>query len=165
MTTPIIFLDIDGVCNSQASCRAVWPGQLVTDPEESKRIAVATLDRALVTRIQRVCDATGAHIVIASGWRRWMSLDEIRTALAGAGLTAPVIDVLGGLKMTADLRARAADGWLDKHPEVTRSVVIDDTAGLWWGSTIPRVVPVDGITDADADRAIAILRGEADCAP
>lgn len=157
MTRPVVFLDIDGVCNSAASCARAWPKHITVDPAEAKIIAAATLDPALVALVQRVCDATGAEVVIASGWRAWMFRDEIVAALRGAGLTAPVVHVLGR-RFSSDSRAHFAERWLDTRPDATRFVVIDDTAAHW-PTLSALVVPVDGITEADADRAISILRG------
>lgn len=163
-SAPILFLDIDNVLNSDASCRAAWPGHIVVDPAEAKIIAAATLDPVFVARVQRICDATGADVVIASGWRTWMSREEITAALRGAGLTAPVVDVLGGVKMRADLRCSVALAWLKAHPSVTQWVAIDDTASHWprgqYGWPVERlVVPVDGISEADVVKAVAILSG------
>lgn len=159
MKRPVVFLDIDGVCNSAASCARAWPQHVTVDPAEAKVIAAATLDPALVARVQRVCDEAGADVVIASGWRMWMDREEITAALRGAGLAAPVVDVLSR-RFSADSRAHFAEAWLEARPDVTRYVVIDDTASHWHGwAERELVVPVDGMAEADADRAIAILRG------
>jgi len=84
-----------------------------------------------VAHVQRACDAAGASVVIVSGWRKWAPVAEIAAMLKEAGLVAPVLGAVGGVKLSADLRAMATREWLDEHPEVTRWVVIDDTAWLW----------------------------------
>jgi len=91
-----------------------------------------------------------------------------------------VLGAVGGVKMTADLRMGAVRVWLDEHPEETRWCVLDDNAEAWLGSKtttryearrtvvshervtpewlVGRVVhPVDGITDEDVAKVVAIL--------
>jgi hypothetical protein len=123
---------------------------------------------------------------VVSACRGWFDEHALRRLLRGAGLTAPVLGAVGGVKMNGDLRARGLREWLDEHPEVTRWCVVDDCVSawestrnasrremrdgkLWHVETSERFVapwlagrcvhPVDGITDADADAAVAILTG------
>lgn len=178
----VLFLDIDGVLNSGAWVTAACAGQGAIT-RWSLDLARRCLDPARCERLQRVCDETGASLVIVSGWRRWATVEEIADALRGAGLTAPVLGAVGGVKMSGDLRAMATREWLAEHPEVTRWCVVDDLVDAWRegrhtsrreGRTqieeYERVVPAwlvghaahpaDGLTDDDAARVAAILRGE-----
>jgi hypothetical protein len=111
---------------------------------------------------------------VVSACRGWFDEHALRRLLRGAGLTAPVLGVVGGVKMSGDLRASAALEWLAEHPEVTAWCVVDDdvrgygyphaTMGVRYHRPefIGRCVhPRDGITDADADAAVAILTGGA----
>ncbi len=181
----IIALDIDGVCNDDAwrvATAARFPGVVVWSPE----VGAAMLDPLRVARVQRVCATTDASVVLTTGWRRWASAEDITACLRGAGLTAPVLGAVGGVKMSADLRQTGLREWLCDHPAVGRWCVIDDLVSAWESTrnverremfrgrmamvcTSERYVapwlagrcvhPVDGITEADADAAIAILRG------
>jgi hypothetical protein len=183
--SPIVLLDFDGVLNSaswRAATVAMFPGARSWSPA----LGVAMLDPVRVARVQRICDAASARVVIVSGWRRWAPVDVLAECLRAAGLTAPVIDAVGGLKMSGDLRQSATHEWLRAHPEVTSWVVIDDDRDAWatqrnvereemrdgrrvrvhaCETTTPPwlagrlVCPIDGITDADADAALAALRG------
>lgn len=162
-----IFLDFDGVLNSDAHLRAVQAASSVRIVSWSPAVGVAMLDPVRVARVQRICDAVGAAVVIVSGWRRWAPVEVLAECLAAAGLTAPVVDAVGGLRFSGETRADATQEWLRAHPEATAWVVIDDDerqhwrwaggAAPWWAGRI--VHPVDGITDADVDAAVAILRG------
>jgi hypothetical protein len=158
----VVFLDIDGVLNNEAWYAAVErdTGIVSWSPAIGRKL----LDPERVARLQRLCDATGAAVVIVSGWRRWAEADAIAAVLADAGLRAPVLGAVGGLRMSGDLRAMAAVEWLDRHPEVTRWVVLDDTARMWDGMRVRGrrwrshlIAPQDGLTDDDVERAIKTM--------
>lgn len=187
--TAVIALDFDGVINTEDTYRRADLDALIhtASEEHSARL----IERDLVARVQRVCDATGAGVVVVSAWRAFFSLDALTRLLRGAGLTAPVLGAVGH-SFGADRRAHHFEEWLGAHPEVTRWCVIDDSEEHWGSlhttlthfETIKRasgvvertpvydlerrahprfagrcVHPDDGITEADADAAIAILRG------
>lgn len=167
----VIFLDLDGVVNDDEHVNAALVGRAhITS--FSLDLAQRCTDPVRVARIQRICDETNARVVIVSAWRRWATVEEITEVLRRVGLSAPVLGAVGGVKMSADLRADAALEWLDEHPDVSGWVVIDDTVNHYGYPSkrgpryhnprfIGRVVhPRDGITDADADEAVRILRGE-----
>ena len=101
----VVALDLDGVCNDDAFIRAALAGHGVI-AQWNTDLAARTLDPVRVARVQRVCDAAGASIVLVTGWRRWASAEDITACLRGAGLTAPVLGAVGGVKMTADLWPR-----------------------------------------------------------
>jgi hypothetical protein len=182
--TAVLALDIDGVVCDAAFQRAALgdEGMVARWTNDMGR---RTIDPARVARVQRICDETGAAIVIVSGRRSWATAEEIASWLRSAGLTAPVLGAVGGIKFSgADLRQTALREWLDEHPEVTRWCVVDDLVSAWESTrnverrelfrgrmtmvhTTERFVapwlvgrcvhPRDGITDADADAAVAIL--------
>lgn len=188
MTPPIAVLDFDGVVATSASWRVAWPHERHPTYSEHKAACPHAFDRECVARVQRVCDATGAHVVVCSGWRRHFDAFEFATMLRDAGLTAPVLGVVGGLRMWAETRMDGIAEWLTEH-DATRFVVIDDdvkhyldfarypddTASEGWTETwvtqrgrqcrafVPSwlvdrlVVPVDGLTEDNADAAIVAL--------
>ena len=181
---PVLALDLDGVCNDDAFIREALAGHEVIVRWDSA-LAAKTLDPARVARVQRICDATGAAIVLVTGWRRWATAEDIAACLRAAGLTAPVLGAVGGVKFSgADLRQQGFRDWLDTHPEVTAWCVLDDGGDAWTALRsyereerregrrvivsghdvyVPEwlagrcVHPRDGVTDADAARCIAIL--------
>ena len=180
-----VALDLDGVLCDAAFQRAAL-GEEGLIAQWTNDMGRRTIDPVRAARVQRVCDAAGASIVIVSGRRAWASAEEIASWLRAAGLTAPVLGAVGGVKMSADLRQSALREWLCDHPAVGRWCVIDDLRSAWESTrnverremfrgrmamvcTSERYVapwlagrcvhPVDGITEADADAAIAILRG------
>lgn len=99
----------------------------------------------------------------------------IVAALRERGVTAPCLGAIPrrrrGMSDYTDPRAREFAAWLDARPSVTRWCVLDDTVDHYgYRRSVngavryhdPRfagrcVHPVDGITEADADAAIAVL--------
>lgn len=162
--TPVVFLDLDGVCNDDAFIRAAFAGHGPIggwNPE----LAFRTLDPLRVARVQAICDRTGAVVVIVSGWR-WVPAETITDCLRHAGLTAPVLGAVGGVRMHSEDRVGGTAEWLAAHPEATRWAIVDDTRRPWsrelWGDDrweARLVCPRDGITEEDVERVVAILGG------
>ena len=107
----VVALDLDGVCNDDAFIASALAGHGAI-AQWNTALAARTLDPVRVARVQRVCVATGASVVLVTGWRRWASAEDITACLRAAGLTAPVLGAVGGVKMTADLRQSALHEWL-----------------------------------------------------
>jgi len=155
----VLFLDLDGVVNDDDWQRATdkrYPGVVVW----SEEVGQAMIDPKRLARVQAICDATGASIVIVSGWRKWASAEVIAGILQAQGLKAQVIDAVGGVRFSGDLRASATKEWLACHRDVTAYVIVDDN-GLQWERfrdlCAHLVSPRDGIEDEDVVRAIEIL--------
>lgn len=155
----VLFLDLDGVVNDDDWQRATtkrYPGLVVW----SEEIGRAMIDPERLARVQAICDATGASIVIVSSWRRWASADVLSGILQTQGLKAPVIDAVGGVKFSGETRASATKEWLARHRDVTAYVIVDDN-GLQWERfrdlCAHLVSPRDGIEDEEVVRAIEIL--------
>lgn len=157
----VLFLDFDGVLNDsgfvQNALKDVGPIAQYTI-----ELAQTTLDPARVAKVQHICDVTGADVVLVTGWRRWAKFEELCSALKFTGLTAPVIDKVGGVKMSGDLRRWATAEWLEENPAYTRHVVLDDDTNLWqdWNgkkNDLICVHPFEGIEDKHVAQVIGIL--------
>lgn len=162
MAETVVFLDIDGVLNNRDWRESVERDRLIS--VWSPEIARKMIDPSRVARLQRLCDACDAAVVIVAEWRRWSLPDEIAAVLCDAGLRALVLDAVGGLKLSGDLRCEATQWWLREHPETTRYVVLDDTASHWCcgGIVDSLVTPEDGLTDEDIKRALAVLAAQSE---
>ena len=179
MTDAALLLDFDLVITTAASWLLATGGRKFSDAE-LLALAPKALDPELVARVQYICDAAGAGILIVSGWRRHMSLEVMSDALRAAGLTSPILGVVGGVKMSGDFRGWGAYKWLDEHPEIVRWCVLDDKESYWLESRsytrqngkvtvsgheqyVPDwldgalVCPVDGVTPENAEAAIVAL--------
>lgn len=159
----VLFLDFDGVLNA----RPQWP-PYASIPRKADRAtylawcADTMLDPAMCARVERVCCETGARVVVSSSWRFEHTLPELRWMLTRVGFDASlVVGKIGREGEGRRSRGEAIRQWLSYRPEVTRHAVVDDRAieqGIT-GDCVVRTNADVGITDHDAERAIAILRG------
>ena len=124
--TKIIFLDIDGVLNSQRNALAYgrMPNPNVfEDATPYGEVATATkgpeseLDIISIKMIKRLCDLTGAQIVLHSMWRK--KVDSIEF---GKRHGLPII----GHTDRRDEKGYGIWQWLWDHPHVSHFAIIDD---------------------------------------
>jgi hypothetical protein len=183
----VLFLDIDGVLNSYPfrcgrqsrrmtdPCPDIVLGDAVGVDAEHLRSGWDDIDPEQVARLAGLLRAVpDCRIVLSSTWRKLYSLAEMRRLLRHRGL-GDLADRL--IDRTPDLTGPiGADGpwttvtrivqrgeeiadWLAKHPEVVGYVVLDDTDDM--DAVRSRFVETwdqHGLTDADVDRAIGLLR-------
>ena len=165
----IIFMDCDGVINSTSfyvSDRN--PGNINGQEGE--------IDPECVNRVLRICEETGAKIVLSSDWK--LSWPGARIRLENAGFPKGlIIDKTPSLISLRVLtkedymrddsnefvynhsRGREIDMWLEDHPECTNFCIIDDRTDFTEEQQ-PHFVHTDsfrGITDENADIAVMIL--------
>lgn len=148
----IVFLDLDGVLNSIA-----WYARRGPHAPEQDYFAYA-IDPACMARLNRLCAQTGARIVFSSTWRKGVSLPRLQTAFAGVGCAARIIGKTPELH--GETRGTEIAAWLTIHRagRDTTFVILDDDADM--GLLSVRLIQTDratGLTDADVDRAIALL--------
>jgi hypothetical protein len=149
----VIFLDIDGVLCNHESIAAGYKARTCAeqDPYGPHVDCVAALNR--------VIEQTGAFIVLSSTWRKAgdahkrMPLTLKRWGVEGTMIGCTPFwsyDVHRG----AEIRR-----WIETvRTPVTSFVILDDDSDM--GNLTHRLVKTDhivGLTEADADRAIAIL--------
>lgn len=152
MARPILFLDIDGVLNGH---------------EFNAEAESTSMVRACVRQLNRIIVACRPRIVISSAWR-YLVLEGAMTASGfqsmlrthGVHRSADIIDTT-----VADERIPTRGGqivqWLGAHGDGARFAILDDldldisTRGLPFVQTRKDV----GLTEADADRVIALLTG------
>lgn len=117
----IIFLDFDGVLNSE-KYPARWD-------KVSKKLPLAPQH---VEILNRITEQTGAKIVVSSAWRNGASVRKLKKELREADVTASVIGKTpelnkytpGGI-WTGVTRGTEIQAWLDDHKHNT-FVIVDD---------------------------------------
>lgn len=150
----IVFLDVDGVLNGH---------QFLVEAKSCK------IDPECVRRLNRLLRETDARIVLSSAWRYMvhghaMTLGGFQYLLRTHGM----IGSLNGCdNLIIDLTCRDEDladrpdqirAWLESHPSADRRyVVLDDGDFVWRDMAVVRTDGSVGLTDADVDRAIALL--------
>jgi hypothetical protein len=141
----VVFLDVDGVCNTPKE----W-GKFFSDP-------AAAFNRGCVTRLNVLAEA-GAKFVISSTWRLSHSPEEIAEFLVVNGFEYPDA-VIGATPVLHVERGREIQLYLDGHPEVEVFVILDDDADMvHLDDMLVRTDAVDGLTDADVEKALEILK-------
>jgi hypothetical protein len=134
----VIFLDIDGVLNSDAT-------------ENPRRLPYHT-DPALVARLHRLLARTGAKVVLTSTWRY-----DPAGLFSAKHQGIPVFDVTPD--HPGQSRHEEIAAWLRGRPDVERFLVIDDEDdGL---DSLPLFQPLrsTGLTDEMVEAAAAYLEG------
>lgn len=127
----VIFLDIDGVLNNQDYLIA-----LNKDPEKRKvilpeggRMAYSEMiDTRAVELLNVITSTTGAKLVLSSTWRKLHPWDDLVWMFEHRGVTG---ELIGKTPSGGRSRGHEIKMWLDKHPEVTHFVVLDDDSDVY----------------------------------
>lgn len=139
----LVCLDIDGVCNTPES----------RDTGENFN----NLDPACVARVAKICELTGAKILITSSWRKYLTIEELTTRLRNNGLTAEIV----GITPVLDSRERGDEikAWFKKAQEpIEAFVILDDDDDM--GNLFSHLVKTDdSLLDEHVEEALRILNG------
>lgn len=148
----VIFLDFDGVLNSEKYVRTVREYGVIIDPS---RMAL----------LKKIIDATNAEIVLSTSWREHWDKEPIKCDTTGEGIN----EIFGeyGLKIfdkTPKLNLKREDeikAWLNENGAES-FVVLDDaflSDDFLVGHFIKTSNYFDGLDEADVKKAIEILKG------
>lgn len=164
----IIFLDIDGVLNTES-----WYMQMTKETPKDK--FGYAFDPQAVANLRKIVEETGADIVISSSWK-CMGLSQMEDMWKDRNLPGKIIGVTPNsvsdeLLIDADIdsmelfhiRGEEIMEWLKKHGKhSSRYAIIDDMDNMLpeQQSHFVQTNPEMGITEADAEKAIAILNKE-----
>jgi hypothetical protein len=151
---PVVFLDFDGVLNGKDTREAPSPFHkgLFLNPE-------------CVERANRICERAGAVVVLTTSWRA--RTDEtgcrvdVRAALRDAGFRGRVIGATPAFAdwpTTFTPRRNEIQRWLAEYG-ARAYVVLDDHDDASIFGQFVRCDTRVGLTDADVEAAIGILRG------
>ena len=134
----VIFLDFDGVLNSEASFRHEIR-------RKNSRVS-DTLSVVACSNLQYILEQDSAvKIVISSSWRNMHSLQQLRDILSAYGITGTAVIGKTPSVLSGD-RGHEINLWLADNPNVTKFVVIDDdNAPCPFSSVTPEPVEVPSI--------------------
>lgn len=123
--TPIVFLDFDGVLLTRESMGYDVPMSLERD--YGREYAEAqTFDPKCVKSLNTFIEASGADVVISSGWRWSRSIEQLRTVLSCAKVRCNVIGMTPSIA-NDPCRGWEIEWWLKDHcKNVPKFVIIDD---------------------------------------
>lgn len=155
----LIFLDIDGVLNSEEYA-------LKCSAEENTRYTFESLDPACVRALNRLCTEGQAACVLSSVWRINWTLPGMQAHLEKFGFTGRVVDktpLLRGRDGKDAERGFEIAAYLSncqRHgPKVDAFVILDDDSDM--GPLMPFLVKTEfkkGLTETHVDQALALLR-------
>ncbi len=148
----VIFLDFDGVLNSERFVRS-WDQHGVP------------IDPSRITVLKRIVAATDAKIVLSTSWRSYWAPEAECCDAVGIGINTlfreyglEIFDRTPDLHRSRELEIAA---WLADHPQTENYVVLDDDfldgTGFLKGHFIKTSRFKNGLEEADSDRAIEIL--------
>ena len=154
----IIFMDVDGVLNyTQWYYSDRNPGNLYGQEGD--------IDPECVARILKVCEVTGAKIVLSSDWRvNKSAISRLERAGFPKGLicdqTPELIWNCLNSHTESYSRGREIDMWLNEHPDTYDYVIIDDREDFSDEQKRLHFVHVNsdiGFTDENMNETIEIL--------
>lgn len=149
---PILFLDIDGVLNSEAYFAR----------KRSRGITIISsrpelIDPEAVKHLNRIARETRCLTVLSSSWRLHHLGDVIEWLKERGDLNG----LFGATPRTPSTRAGQIQAWLDSWDRRATYAILDDEPdldthpGRWVACSY-----ADGLTAEKADEAIRLLRGE-----
>jgi hypothetical protein len=142
-TTSVLFLDIDGVLNSDRYRYAHGPGVRAND----------LIDPEAVETLNHITERWALKVVISSSWR---VMPELESILRAKGVEAKII---GKTSSRAAVRGDEIRQWLAEHPEVTAYVILDDDGDM--GELLDHLVQTDyryGLQPEHMARVAAVLQ-------
>ena len=168
MPKKLIFLDIDGVCNSNKYFSS--PGYVEESGGKSDALIMLVnhylhLDPAALKLVNQLVDESGAEVVVSSTWKSKYSEEEFNKMFADRGATFKVVGrtphVQGRFSEHVQ-RGREIQAYLDSLTEKPESFVIlddrDDMAQLF--KYLVKTNYEDGLTRHHVNKALRILNGD-----
>ena len=158
----ILFLDIDGVLNSETHASSY-----TEDEWENLTYFEKHIDNKAIQIINHICDKTKAQVVISSTWRCGRGIEQLQNILNFRGATFKVIDKTPEYDIS--YRGYEIDAWISKNRskdkdgnyfEFTNYAILDDDIGdmlIKQKDNIFKINRLTGITRKDADRIVEFL--------
>lgn len=161
----IIFLDIDGVLNSQLYFKS---GRADTG------LVRDDIDVEAVELLNHLCDATGADIVVTSTWRNSRTVEQLQEIFDKHGFRHKVLDKTKDLRYGKHgdciLRGNEILEWIKSHEDIVQAryheyqnyVILDDDSDMlyWQRNNFICVDPYCGITPKTIFISKKILNGK-----
>ena len=124
----VIFLDVDGVLNSENFYRK--RGAPDYRFEDEPPYPLCEFDPESIKLLNQIIEKTKAKIVVSSTWRIGRTVEELKTLFKSVGIEGDVIDrtdVLRDRKGYDEVvRGTEIKRWQDQFPEVENYIIIDD---------------------------------------
>jgi hypothetical protein len=157
----VVFLDIDGVLNSDD-----WDRRRIMMSEYLDFIGdwdYWDFDPLAVKILNSITDSTSAKIVISSTWRTFYDFDVLLSKLVNVGVTGDIIAYTPRISFDVP-RGCEIKKYLDDSGTVDCYVILDDDPDMLQEQikSFVRINPNSGLTQKDARKAIEILNKKPD---
>lgn len=161
----IIFLDIDGVLNSEDYLSKPETRKNIEEARDTLHFVSAQVDQQAVGVLNELCSDTGAQIVISSTWRTLFPTETLDDVLHGRGLD-PRARIIGKTPRLGGARGDEIVQWLGTAAEHARIggepvesfVILDDDADMGeLGDRLVQTDPKHGLTRQHTKRARELL--------
>lgn len=169
----VVFLDFDGVLNSHQSAhfwhnrrdQSKWENDLYSDWPGTLReyIAQEFCPIALSNMAELIRRCPEIKIVVSSTWRLGETVASLQKILFPEPLVANAIIGVTP-RFVGDIRGEEIQDWLNRHPEVTNYVIIDDDSDMLESQmdNFVRTNSMHGFQYRDMIKALRIFQVEND---
>lgn len=150
----VIFLDIDGVLNSDYFLSNVDHSNEI----DWREFWINNIDLKSISFLNEIIEHTNASVVISSTWRIMMTLDELRSVLKIVGFNGNVIGCTPYIQ--GENRCVEIGVWLEEN-KPQQFIVIDDVVSDFNSAILDRTVKTDcgsGLVQLDVWKAIELFR-------
>lgn len=166
----VIFLDVDGVLNSE-----LFASQSLEEMKEGDAPPLKSFDPFCIGNLNTITDETGAKIVLSSTWRnRYNSCEEANKEFADHGMTGEIIDRTPKLDFEGvpyrPPRGCEIEAWIEMNTErigkfaheYNDYVILDDDDDMLLGQyeNFFRIEPYVGLTPHRAQDVIRFLKDD-----
>jgi hypothetical protein len=147
--TKVLFLDLDGVLNSERTVEATGGYPHSFDPA-----AMEQFDPIAIKLIQRLLKLTKSVVVLSSSWRHLFTIEEVAEGLG--------IPILSCTPSFGKIRGDEVQEWLSLYTEkynVTKYAIVDDNSDFhsFQAPYFVKTDPYNGLMFADYDRLFRLL--------
>lgn len=144
----VLFLDIDGVCNSLAYA------------QQNGMNLWNKVDPAACAMVQRIVAETGCKVVLSSTWRLYPDSRAVvqKEVCEFIDCTPNMQGDAGHYGITA--RGVEIKDWLDRHPEVKHYAILDDNSDMLPGQPLFKTTFAEGLTAKLTNEIIKYLNNQ-----
>lgn len=144
----VLFLDIDGVCNSAEYAERRF--------KKTGKGGLLGIDPTLAAKVRRIVKETGCDVVLSSTWRLYDNArHQVRREVVG--FIDCTRNMQGGAQNGRVQRGYEIKDWLDRHPSVEQYAILDDDSDFLPDQWLFKTTFQKGLTDEIADNVISHL--------
>ena len=159
----IIFLDVDGVLNSDRYMASQKFNEEIRGYKDMweviNKVPHTHLDPAAIKLLNTLVEQSGAEVVLSSTWRLRFTLDEMNEMLASRGAKFTIVNKTPPARRFRSYRGEEVRDYLKSLEEQPESFVILDDIDQFplLKDNFVRTTERDGLTETHVQKALDIL--------